>query len=778
MSNSTARNRLADEASPYLRDHANNPVDWQPWDEAALATAREEEKPIFLSVGYAACHWCHVMADESFENETVADLLNEAFVPIKVDREERPDLDRVYQTVCQKVTGGGGWPLSVWLTPDGDPFYVGTYFPREARGDRPGFLEVCRNVADSWRDPEQRREMERRGEQWAATARDELESTNATAPVRESDADNAAVEGSLDDAVTTAIRSADDEYGGFGPSGPKFPQPGRVDLLLRAADRANDAEPLRTATQTLDAMREGGLYDHVGGGFHRYCTDRDWTVPHFEKMLYDNASLARVYLDGYRLTADSEYAVTARETLAFLSRELSHPDGGFYASLDADAGGHEGAFYVWDDDSLAAALSAELDGELLAEIGADAETTVDTETAIDITRDRFGIDEPNFERGTTVLGVATGVETLADDYDLDPATVRTLLGETRAALYDARETRERPPCDRKVIGAWNGLAVSAFAAGARTLEPSLADRASEALAFVRDRLWDGERLARRYVDPEDVGRVGHVNTDDTGDASGGDADDTGDASGDDTDEGDDLDSTDRVPAAEQVGGAKGTGYLADYAFLARGAFELYGVTSDVEHLAFALDLAEVIVASFYDADEGTIFATPADGEELIARPQEPTDRSTPSSLGVAVSTLLDLDDFRPDAGFGEVARDVLDTHQDRVAGRPLEHVTLALAAAKNARGSLELTLAGDDWPAEWRDTLARQFLADAVLAPRPGEEDDLQEWLATLDLAEAPPVWANREARDGEPTAYVCRGRACSPPRESLFEALTWTPGE
>jgi len=748
MSNSTARNRLAGEASPYLREHADNPVDWQPWDEEALATAREEEKPIFLSVGYAACHWCHVMADESFEDETVADLLNDAFVPIKVDREERPDLDRVYQTVCRKVTGGGGWPLSVWLTPDGDPFYVGTYFPREARGDQPGFLEVCRNVADSWSDPEQRREMERRGEQWAATARDELESTSATAPVRESDAENAAVEGSLDDAVTTAIRSADDEYGGFGPSGPKFPQPGRIDLLLRAADRADDPEPLRVATQTLDAMREGGLYDHTGGGFHRYCTDRDWTVPHFEKMLYDNASLARVYLDGYRLTADSEYAVTARETLAFLSRELSHPDGGFYASLDADAGGHEGAFYVWDDDSLDAALSAELDPDLLGELG------VDTETATDLTRDRFGVDDPNFERGTTVLGVASDVETLADDYDLDSGTVRTLLGETRAALYDARETRERPPCDRKVIGAWNGLAVSAFAAGARTLEPALAGRASEALSFVRDRLWDGERLARRYVDPEDVGRVGHETDEENETAADGD-----------------------TPAPDRVGGAKGTGYLADYAFLARGAFELYGVTSDVAHLGFALDLADVIVESFYDADEGTIFATPADGEELIARPQEPTDRSTPSSLGVAVSVLLDLDDFRPDAGFDEVARDVLDTHEDRVAGRPLEHVTLALAAAKNARGSLELTLAGDDWPAEWRDTLARQYLADAVLAPRPSDEADLEGWLATLDLAETPPVWANREARDGEPTAYVCRGRACSPPRGSLFEALTWTPG-
>ena len=765
-------NRLGDEASPYLRQHADNPVDWQPWDETALAAAQEQEKPIFLSVGYAACHWCHVMEHESFEDETVAELLNDAFVPIKVDREERPDLDRIYQTVCHKVSGGGGWPLSVWLTPDGDPFYVGTYFPREAKGNRPGFLEICRNIADSWADPEQRREMERRGEQWAATARQELESTDASGsasgdtsgPGVETDA----VDGSLDDAVTTALRSADRGHGGFGRGGPKFPQPGRVDLLLRAADRASDPEPLRVATETLDAMSDGGLFDHVGGGFHRYCTDREWVVPHFEKMLYDNASLARLYLDGHRLTDEPRYAVVARETLAFLDRELSHPDGGFYASLDADTGGQEGAFYVWDESSLTAALSAELDADVLAELD------VDEQTAVAVVRDRFGVDEPNFERGTTVLTVATSVADLAADYDLDAETVTTLLGETRAALYDARERRERPPRDEKVIAAWNGLAVSAFAAGARTLDPALADRGADALAFVRDHLWDGDRLARRYVDPADVTPVegDEAETDDDEAETGGDEAET-----DDDEAEADAAETDDGVTDDSVGGAAGTGYLADYAFLARGGLELYGVTGDVDHLAFALDLAEVILDAFYDADEGTIYATPADGEELIARPQEPTDRSTPSSLGVAVSVLLDLDDFRPEAGFADAATDALATHRDRVAGRPLEHVTLALSAAKHARGSLELTLAADDPPAEWRDTLAEQFLADAVLAPRPATEADLEDWLTRLDLADAPPVWANREARDGTPTAYVCRGRSCSPPRASLYEALTWTPG-
>ncbi|MEZ3114365.1 thioredoxin domain-containing protein [Halobaculum sp. MBLA0147] len=782
MSDPTARNRLGDEASPYLREHADNPVNWQPWDETALAAARERDVPIFLSIGYSACHWCHVMEEESFEDEAVADLLNESFVPIKVDREERPDLDRIYQTVCHKVSGGGGWPLSVWLTPEGNPFYVGTYFPKRAQRNQPGFLDVCENVANSWADPEQREEMRQRGEQWAATARDELETTGGAATTGSDSAADAtavgadpsdgagggdeeeddAISGTLDDAVTTAIRSADREHGGFGRGGPKFPQPGRIDLLLRAAERSDDETPLRVATETLDAMANGGLYDQIGGGFHRYCTDREWVVPHFEKMLYDNGSLARVYLDAYRLTGRPRYAVVASETLAFLDRELGHPEGGFYATLDADSGGEEGAFYVWDEASLRAALDAELAEETLAELG------VDRETAGDVLRDRFGVDEPNFERGQTVATVAATASELAESHDLERATVRQLLRHGRAALYDAREERERPPRDDKVIGAWNGLAVSAFAAGARTLDAGLADRGAAALSFVREHLWDGERLARRYVDPDDLpDAAGGV------ESHGGDGGDEGDGG----DGGDDP-STPVGGASGAVGGAKGTGYLDDYAFLARGALELYGVTGEVEHLSFALELADVIHEAFYDAEAGTIYATPADGESLIARPQEPTDRSTPSSLGVAVSTLLALDGFRPDAGYAEAARAALATHRDRIAGRPLEHVTLALGAAADARGSLEVTLAADEWPAEWRETLANQYLADAVLAPRPATESGLSAWLDTLGLSEAPPVWANREARDGAPTAYVCRGRACSPPRTELFDALTWTPGE
>ena len=699
MTDPLDQNRLTDEASPYLQQHDTNPVNWQPWDETALEAAKTQNKPIFLSIGYSACHWCHVMEEESFEDTDVAQRLNEQFVPIKVDREERPDIDSIYMTVCQRVTGRGGWPLSAFLTPDGKPFYVGTYFPKEPRKGMPGFIELLDKIADSWNDPDQRAEMQQRAEQWTETARDQLEATPDPDRRGSQPGDD-----ELDSAVRTALRSVDEEYGGFGSDGPKFPQPGRVALLLRAAARSGSSDARRAAVNTLDAMANGGMYDQLGGGFHRYAVDREWTVPHFEKMLYDNAGLPPLFLAGHQLTGSDRYVAVVEETLAFVERELTHPEGGFYSTLDARSGDEEGTFYVWTPQQVHDHLD-----EPLATLFCE----------------RFGITESgNFENGTTVLTIDRTVAELADAHDLPTTEVEEELTAAKETLFGAREERTRPPRDEKVLAGWNGMMISAYAHAARVLDPSYAEGAADALEFVTEHLLDSEtgRLSRRYID----------------------------------------------------GDTAGVGYLEDYAFLARGAFDLYQATGEPEPLQTALTLAETIVDVFYDEAAGTIYFTPEDGEELVTRPQELTDSSTPSSLGAAVDLLCVLDGFSPETEYREIAGQVLETHGNRISGNPLQHVSLTLAADRYANGGAELTIAAEEIPAAWRETLADRFLPGVVLAPRPPTESGLSAWLDTLGFASAPPIWANRDALDGEPTVYACESFSCSPPKTAIDDAIAW----
>ncbi|RQG99994.1 thioredoxin domain-containing protein [Natrarchaeobius oligotrophus] len=707
MTTPTRRNRLEDEESPYLRQHADNPVNWQPWDERALETAREHDVPIFLSIGYSACHWCHVMEDESFADEEVAALLNERFVPIKVDREERPDVDSIYMTVCQLVTGRGGWPLSAWLTPDGRPFYVGTYFPKEPARGQPGFLEVLENVATSWESD--RDEVENRADQWADAARDRLEETPQPAGGTEPPTSDV-----LETAAEGALRSADREYGGFGAGGPKFPQPSRLRLLARAYDRTGRSEYRAVLEETLDAMAAGGLYDHVGGGFHRYCVDRDWTVPHFEKMLYDNAEIPRAFLAGYQLTGDDRYAEVVDETLSFVDRELTHEDGGFFSTLDAQSEDpatgerEEGAFYVWTPAEVREVLEDDRDAELFC-------------TRYDVT------DSGNFE-GSNQPNRVVDVPNLADRFDLEPDEVRERLESARRRLFDAREARPRPNRDEKVLAGWNGLMIATCAEAALVLgEDEYADLAVDALTFVRDRLWDADekRLSRRYKD-EDV-------------------------------------------AVD--------GYLEDYAFLARGALGCYEATGDVDHLAFALELARTVEDEFWDDDRGTLYFTPESGESLVTRPQELTDQSTPSATGVAVETLLALEGFAEES-FEEIAATVLETHANRLRASAMEHGTLCLGADRLESGLLEVTVAADELPGEWRRRFVETHYPDRLIARRPPTADGLAPWLDRLELDDAPAIWAGREARDGEPTLYVCRNRTCSPPTHDVEEALEWLEGE
>ncbi len=459
-------NRLINEASPYLRQHADDPVDWYPWGPEAFERAKREDKPILLSIGYAACHWCHVMERESFEDPETARIMNEHFINIKVDREERPDIDAIYMEAVQAMTGQGGWPLTVFLTPEGVPFYGGTYFPPTDRHGLPSFKRVLLAVAEAYRT--RKDEIQ----DLVAQTRAYLQAHPAPATVDLGPA-------LLDQALETLAQQFDPVSGGFGGA-PKFPQATVLEFLLRSDHRTGRPAVRQMLTLTLDHMARGGLYDQVGGGFHRYAVDARWLVPHFEKMLYDNAQLAAVYLLAHQVTGQPFYRQIAEETLAFVARELTSPEGVFYASLDADSEGEEGKFYVWS--------AAEFD----AVLGPDLAP---------LARRYFGVtDHGNFE-GRNVLHVATDLATLSQEFGLPPEEVAARLQQARARLFAAREQRVRPARDEKVIAAWNGLMIRALATSAWILDrPADARQATRAAEFLWSHLWDGQRLWHYWKD--------------------------------------------------------------------------------------------------------------------------------------------------------------------------------------------------------------------------------------------------------------------------------------
>ncbi len=419
-------NRLAQETSPYLLQHATNPVDWYPWGEEALQRARDEDKPIFLSIGYSACHWCHVMAHESFEDEGTAALLNRYFVSVKVDREERPDLDRIYMAAVQAMTGGGGWPMSVFLTPEGLPFYGGTYFPPVPRYGLPSFSQVLQAVADAWLN--RREELIRSGQRLVEAIRQQGQLAAIT---RRRDLDR--------EVLYSAFRALQQEFdrlhGGWGAA-PKFPQPMALEFLLRYHHALGDPAALEMVTQTLEAMARGGMYDQLGGGFHRYAVDDHWLVPHFEKMSYDNSQLARVYLHAWQVTGNPFYRTIAEEVLDYVVREMTDPAGGFYSTQDADSEGQEGRFFLWTPEEIRQVLGSQAEGFM---------------AAYDVT------PEGNFE-GKNILR-------LVADLDQRPA-----LAEARRRLLAAREQRVHPGRDDKVLTSWNGLMLAAFAEAGRILD--------------------------------------------------------------------------------------------------------------------------------------------------------------------------------------------------------------------------------------------------------------------------------------------------------------------
>ena len=462
-------NRLIHESSPYLRQHANNPVDWYPWGHEALERAVREDKPILLSVGYSACHWCHVMERESFEDEAIAALMNEHFVSIKVDREERADIDSIYMAAVQAMTGQGGWPMTVFLTPDGKPFYGGTYFPPEERGGLPSFPRVLTTMADVYRN--RRGDVANTTAQLVTHMRQMTRSTPGLEPLTDV---------ILSDAVRELRKQFDDSYGGFGLQ-PKFPQPMTLEFLLRQYLRTEDPSVLEMVELTLDRMARGGIYDQLGGGFHRYSTDTYWLVPHFEKMLYDNALLARLYLHAYQVTRNPMYRRIVEETLDYVIREMTSPEGGFYSAQDADSEGEEGKFFVWRPEEVSEVL------------GKDRGTFVN---------DFYGVTiHGNFE-GRSILHIPTPLPDFALAVGMDEAALETRLRESRDKLMERRASRVAPERDDKVLTSWNGLMLAAFAeAGAVLDRDDYREVARSSGAFLLDNLMDESgRLLRTYKD--------------------------------------------------------------------------------------------------------------------------------------------------------------------------------------------------------------------------------------------------------------------------------------
>jgi hypothetical protein len=705
-------NRLAGEKSPYLLQHAANPVDWYPWGDDAFARARAEDKPIFLSVGYSTCHWCHVMEHESFENGAIADLLNADFVAIKVDREERPDVDRVYMTFVQATTGSGGWPMSVWLTPDLAPFYGGTYYPALAQWGRPGFADVLREIARAWRDERP---------QLLASAQDivaRLGDLGGTGRGRRDETPPGA------DVLTAIVqqfeRAFDRRRGGFGDA-PKFPRPSELLFLLREHARTGAAQPREMVLQTLRAMALGGMRDHVGGGFHRYSVDGNWRVPHFEKMLYDQAQLVLAYLEAAQASGDSFFAEIAQDTLRYVRRDLTDAGGGFYSAEDADSvppeqasserpQKTEGAFYVWTRDEVRRLL------------GDDSETF---ELRYGILADGNAPFDPQGEfTGKNLLYTARGIGEIADARHRTPEEVAAHLTDARQVLFAARAERPRPHLDDKVLAGWNGLMIAAFARAARVLgdgarlgsdgSDDIGARhlatAQRAARFLRGRLWDegSRRLLRRYRD----------------------------------------------------GAAAIDAFAEDYAFLVFGLIELFQADGDPAWLEWALTLQDTQDRLFWDVDGGGWFSTTGEDPTVLLRMKEEYDGAEPSATAIGAANLLSLSHLTGDIRYRDRALEVFTAFASRLSsqGRGLPMLAAALSGAHASPEQIVIVGHRDseDTRALWRAAHRGYRPFGTMLRIDPGDHQEPiarhARWTRAMSLV------------DGRAAAYVCRDFACDRP--------------
>lgn len=641
-------NKLIFEKSPYLLQHAYNPIDWYPWGEEAFEKARRENKPIFLSIGYSTCHWCHVMEEESFDDPEVARLMNDAFVSIKVDREERTDIDSIYMTVCQMLTGSGGWPLTILMTPDKKPFFAGTYFPKENRFGRIGMLELVPQIKEVWT------------QHYDEVVDSVNQVTEALRRAAVTVSGKEINEAALKATYIQLSQGFDEEYGGFGTA-QKFPSSHSLFFLLRYWRRTGNERALEIVERTLQAMQHGGVYDHIGFGFHRYATDRGWLVPHFEKMLYDQALIVMAYIEAYQATRKEEFADTAREIFTYILRDMTAPSGGFYSAEDADSEGEEGKFYLWTEEEIKKSLSEE-EAEFALKI-------------FNVQKDgNFTEEITGHKTGKNILHLRKSLKEIAIDLKIDKQEVKRRLEEMRKKLFVFREKRIHPYKDDKILTDWNGLMIAALAKGAQVFdEPKYAEAAKNAVNFILKNLMRGDgRLLHRY----------------------------------------------------REGQAAVPGNVNDYAFLIWGLIELYEATFEVRYLQNALDLSNGLIKHFWDEKEGGLYFTADDSEELLIRWKEVYDGAIPSGNSVAVLNFMRLSRMTGNHEFEEKAMQIEKAFSKNILQSPLSYTQFMTAVDFIIGPSYEIVIAGISQAEDIKvmvKALRGQFLPNKVVLFYPAD---------------------------------------------------------
>lgn len=684
-------NRLIHEKSPYLLQHAYNPVDWYPWGEEAFAKARAEDKPIFLSIGYSTCHWCHVMEEESFENDSIAALMNQYFVCIKVDREERPDVDRVYMTALQGMGQNGGWPMSMFLTPDLKPFFGGTYYPPESRYGRIGFPELLRRIHEIWTND---RAKVLEAADGVVSFLQQLSTTSGAGKLTQA---------VLDHCFNQFKQMYDAERGGFGGA-PKFPRPVVFNFLLRYHHRTGNADALRMTEHTLERMANGGMYDHIGGGFHRYAVDAEWRVPHFEKMLYDQAQLVNSYIDAYLLTGKERYATIVREVLEYVLRDMTGEQGGFFSAEDADSPRPEspeqkgeGAFYVWTKKEILDVLGTDMGRIFCFHYGVEEDGNVTVDPQLEFA-------------GRNILYVARPLAETAVAFQRSETEVASMIASARKLLFDARARRPRPHLDDKVLAGWNGLMMSALARAYQALgERRYLDAARSSAQFILEKMIDpgSGKLLRRFRD----------------------------------------------------GQASLEAHLDDYAFVVSGLLDLYEADFHVRWLEQAIQLTQLQLDIFWDEEGGGFFDTSGEDRSILVRTKEHYDGAEPAGNSIAAMNLLRLYHMTGNDGLRVKAERTIEAFSGVLEKQPVVQPQMVCAYDFLLSKVKQIVIAGSA-----DDELTLRMVQRARQRYLPNKIVLLLEPSSRSRLETLAPFTRQLQAREERPLVYVCEDYVCQLP--------------